>query len=421
MTTRSPGDSEQASHTNLWKPFRYPGFTALFLGYSVSAFGNGMSTVTIAWLAIQLSHGHGTGLLVGEAVAAYTFPGVLVALGASRVLGRLDPRLILLLEASLRAAALGLIGVFALTGVLSPLLYIALLASSSLWSVLGLAGDLAATAELLPPELHVAANSLNSVASFSASVVGPAVAGIIISAAGSGVVFAIDAATYVVLAVAVMVSRRYQPRLPTVNSEIIGIRDGLRALRRFPAIGAITLLCVMFFGLYGPVEVALPVYVTSVLHASAGVLGGYWTVFSLGAIFGALGATSIHRFGLWRVSIVVVAAWGVCLIPFGFIASVAVGFIAMSVGGLVYGPFLPLKRTIIQRAAPPGLLTQVATASGVFTVAAAPIGTALGGPLVATLGAQQTLAFSGLATVITAVVAGAALVVYRKRTARSTA
>lgn len=415
MPTRDPPAHDQDQPPRVWAPLRSTAFASLFAGYTVSALGNGMSAVAISWLAIELAHGHDPGLLVGAAVAAFTLPGVLAALAAGRVLRRLDPRLLVLAEALLRAAALGAIAGLALVGSLSPVLYVVLLGVSSLFGVLGLAGDLAATAELLPPEMHLAANSLNTVASFAAMIAGPAVAGGIIAAAGPGVVVAVDAASYALLAVAVVASRRFQPPPASNYMGATGVGSGLRALRRLPAAGAITALSVVFFGLYGPVEVALPVYVSSVLRAGAGVLGGYWTVFSIGATLGALGATAVQRVGLWRVAIVVMAAWGACLVPFGFVTSVAVGFIALGVGGLVYGPFLPLKRTIIQRAAPPAALAQVGAASGMFTVTASPVGTALGGPLVATLGASLTLALSGIATIATALAAAGLLWHYRRR------
>lgn len=38
----------------------------------------------------------------------------------------------------------------------------------------------------------------------------------------------------------------------------------------------------------------------------------------------------------------------------------AVGFAALAVGGLMYGPFLPLKNTILQRTSPSGSLTSPA-------------------------------------------------------------
>jgi MFS family permease len=164
--------------------------------------------------------------------------------------------------------------------------------------------------------------------------------------------------------------------------------------------------------------VALPVYVSRVLHAGPGVLGGYWTLFGCGATVGALGASWIQRFGLWRVAVAVIAGWGACLIPLGGTGSVAVGFAALAVGGLVYGPFQPIKQTIIQRCSPPGQLAAMAAASGLLTVPAAPLGTALGGPLVAAIGPSGTLLWSGITTLALAGAAAAVLAVRRAAASR---
>ncbi|MHB8393445.1 MAG: MFS transporter [Candidatus Dormibacteria bacterium] len=221
------------------------------------------------------------------------------------------------------------------------------------------------------------------------------------------------------LVLAAVLSRRFQapPPARVGNQSMVG---AVRSLLHQPEILGITVLCVAFYGLYGPVEVALPVYVSKVLHAGPGVLGGYWTLFALGATVGALGASWVQRFGLWKVAIAVMAGWGACLVPFGLVNSVIVGFAALAVGGLVYGPFLPLKRTIIQRYSPPGSLTALAAASAILTLPVAPIGTALGGPLVATLGPGSTLLASGLGTIAAAAVAVVVLLTRHRRRTRRT-
>jgi predicted MFS family arabinose efflux permease len=118
------------------------------------------------------------------------------------------------------------------------------------------------------------------------------------------------------------------------------------------------------------------------------------------------------------VTVAVIAGWGICLIPLGVTDSVAVGFAALAAGGLVYGPFQPIKQTIIQRHSPPGQLPAMAAASGLLTVPAAPLGTALGGPLVAAIGPSATPLASGLATVALAGIAAAVLLVRRAATSR---
>jgi MFS family permease len=418
----SPADSPppEAPTASVWAPLRSRSFATLFAGYAVSAVGDGMSAVAISWLAIVLAHGHSTGLLVGAAVAAYTLPGMVAGIGLGHVLARWDPRLLILAEAALRMVSLGLIALGAIMGLLRPVEYVVLLGVSSLLGLLSVTGNLTAVAEMLPEAQHVAGNSLVTVASFGATIAGPALAGVVIVVAGPGVAIAADAASYAALLLAVLLSRRLQPP-PALAREGQSMLRALRALGHCPAVLGITLLTVAFFGLYGPVEVALPVYVSQALHAGPGVLGGYWSLFACGATLGALGASRVQRFGRWKVAVVVMAGWGACLVPFGLVDSIVVGFVALAIGGLVYGPFLPLKQTIIQRQSPPGSLTALAAASAILTVPAAPIGTALGGPLVAALGPGSTLLASGLATVAAAVGAAAILLGRRRRRMSPTA
>jgi MFS family permease len=188
--TASPGTD---GRTGVRAALRSRPFVTLLAGYAVSAVGDGMTAVAISWLAIVLARGRDTGLLVGAAVAAYTIPGMVAGLGLGRLLARWDPRLLILAEAVVRAACLGLIAAGALTGVLTAAGYIALLGLSSLLGLLGFTGGLTAVVELLPEAQRVAGNSLLTVSSFAATIVGPALAGLVIAAAGAGVAFAVDA------------------------------------------------------------------------------------------------------------------------------------------------------------------------------------------------------------------------------------
>jgi hypothetical protein len=91
----------------------------------MSAIGDGMSAVAIAWLALKLAPADTRGLWVGAAVAAYSLPGAAGAVVLRRWLrGRRSARLAFV-NAVLRAAALGLIACLAIAGVLSPGGYVA--------------------------------------------------------------------------------------------------------------------------------------------------------------------------------------------------------------------------------------------------------------------------------------------------------
>jgi hypothetical protein len=119
----------------------YPQMRMLLAGLGISSLGDGISTVTIAWLAVRTAPSGSLGLFVGFAVAAYTLPGVLGALTLGRILRGRPARALVLGHCVLRAACLSLIAVLAAVGALTPPAYLALLAASSLMAAWGNAGE----------------------------------------------------------------------------------------------------------------------------------------------------------------------------------------------------------------------------------------------------------------------------------------
>ena len=118
----------------------------------------------------------------------------------------------------------------------------------------------------------------------------------------------------------------------------------------------------VFYLLYGPLEVALPVHVATDLHGSAALLGLYWAVFGVGAIIGELSAPFLRRWPVWPVMTGIVLGWGVALLPLGLPAPLWVGLAAFFAGGVIWGPWMSLSMGVFQDASPPGTLAQVLAA-----------------------------------------------------------
>lgn len=370
-------------------------------GYGVSLLGDGMSVVSVAALALRIGAGPHRALIVGASVAAYSLPAVLGALAARRWLGHLPSRRLALVDCALRAPALGAIPVARALGVLSPALYIVLLGLASLLLSWGFAGRYSMMGELTEPGTRLAANSLMTSLDSLAVVVGPAVAGAVISVADPSVLIAVDALSYVALGLALR--RLPQATVAADPAERRARARGWQFLRSNPQLLTLLLLSLGFFFLYGPVEVALPVFVAE--HHTTSVLGAYWAVFGLGALAGGLAAGALRRLPLWTTLVAVVAGWGLSLMVFGATSALVPTLVAFGVGGAIWGPYPALSFTLFQDQTPPSQLTAVFAARSAVLVAAAPLGTALGGPLTALLGAGPTLLASGAATVALAVAA----------------
>jgi MFS family permease len=380
----------------------------LIAGFAVSYLGDGMSFVAVAWLAIELVPGAHTGLWVGAAVAAYTLPGVVGALLLGRRLRRVRAQRILLADNVLRATFIGAVPVLWVVDALTPGVYVALLAVSSLLHAWGSAATYSMLAEALPEEHRLPANTLVSTLTFAATIAGPAIAGVLVSVTSSAYVLGLDALSYLFLAS--LLVRTPWPRHQAGADEIAPVdgsaaRGGFGLLRRHPELLGLLTLTWLFNLLYGPVEVALPLHVTDDLHASGSMLGLYWALFGVGAVLGGLAMGALRQLPLWPVTLAIVVGWGLALVPFGLGAPAWVTVVAFTLGGAIYGPFVPLSVTLMQAKSPPEHLTSVLAARSAALLTAAPIGTALGGPLTAAFGARATLAGSGLVTVLLGVAA----------------
>jgi hypothetical protein len=392
-------------------------FRRVLPGAAASALGDGMSAVAIAWLAIELAPASSRGLWVGAAVAAYSLPGAVGAVTLRRWMSRRRGARLVFVNAVLRAVALGLIGCLALAGRLGPAGYVALLGVSSLLSAWGVAGKYTLIADLLPAEQRVAGNTVFGLADQLSLMIGPALAGVLAALAGPAFVITLDAASWAVLAVsyawvAPMAARLAIP--PPAPEPTAPAAPGAWAMiRSTPVLPGLLALSFVFYLLYGPVEVALPVHVATDLHGSAALLGAYWAVFGVGAITGELAAPFLRRWPVWPTMTGIVLGWGLALIPLGLPTPLWVGLAAFFTGAVIWGPWTSLSMAVFQDAAPPAALAQVLAARASLLILASPLGTAFGGPMVAALGARGTLLVSALATIALGLVTAAVLVAHR--------
>ena len=372
----------------------------LLAGLGVSSLGDGISTVTIAWLAVRTAPAEWLGVYVGLAVAAYTLPGVIGALAFGSVLRGRPARALVLIHCVLRAGCLGLIAVLAVLDALSSPVYLALLAGSSLMAAWGNAGEYTMLSALAGPAGRFAVNSLASAQTSFAYILGPLVAGLLLAALSPGWILLLDAASFVILGLSAWLTRTNAGA--TDNPvDLQAAESGFRLLRRRDLL-SLTALTWVFFFLYGPVEVALPVYVAQDLQASAQLLAAYWTAFGVGALASNLFTGAMRTGNMRRIALLIVAGWGACLLPFAG-APIPVTLVFFGIGGIVYGPFIPLTYALFQSATATENLPAVLAARSSVVMLSTPLGTALGGPMVGAIGGSATLAASGVATVLLSV------------------
>ena len=245
------------------------------------------------------------------------------------------------------------------------------------------------------------ANALTATSLQFSYLAGPVAAGFAVARWGGPSALFIDAASFLLMGLLVLT-------LPTITREPRFAQHpaanrwlGFGALFSLRYVPALTLLSLVFFFSYGPLEAALPVYSVETLHANAGGYGLLWTGFGAGAFAGVLTLTKVSR--RWRPSIalpMIAVLWGALLCPLLFIRQLPLAMLFLGVAGASWAPYTPMETTLLQRLVPTEIRGQVFGARHSLVVAAAPLGAAFGGVLLHYLSAPRVIAISGLACIL---------------------
>jgi MFS family permease len=389
----------------------------------------------LAWipLMLRMEEMSGSGIAASAVLIALWTPIVVLAPLAGSVVDRFENRR-LLIVASLASAALAVGLALASDSVAGILIFATLL---------GVAVAFAQPAEfaLVPviagegPAARL--NRLNGYvesARYTGMAVGPLLGGILSAAGGTKVALLVNAATFVVVALAALrLGARREPRVTAgaagedlaaraggaefaaqVEEESERARGGFALLFRDRTLGLVVgtaFVSLLFFTASATAEVFFAKDVLEVGDTGYGVLMSGWTV---GMVVGAVlvaPRVPIPLLALGALVAIAVQGIGIGLPTVWLVFPFAVMF--FSLGGAGHGTKNVLVRTLIQLRVADRLHGRAFAAYNGLRNGAELFALAGGGLLVSALGSRTTLALAGGIPLMTAVVG---LVLYRRRT-----
>jgi len=250
-----------------------------------------------------------------------------------------------------------------------------------------------------------AANMLWSFSLNLSLVVGPAVAGILVASFGGPSVLFIDAASFAVMALVAITIPNVERSKSSLQAPL-SERLGLRQLWDLKVVRYTTLLSLVFFFSYGPLEAAMPVYSDAIIQTDARGYGLLWSALAVGALIGTLSSTTLSRRLRLGVALPLIAfLWGASLLPMAFTNHLWLACGLLLLGGLMWGPYTPMETTLLQRNVPKEQLGRAFGARSTLLTGGSPLGLAVGGILLAFVPATSVIAFSALACILVGIVA----------------
>ncbi len=381
----------------LFVPLRQRDFALLSLGSTVSLLGDGFFAIALPFQVYQLN---GSPIAFSLVSAVRILPSVLLLLVGGLVTDRIDRRHVLFGSDLLRAVITGLIGLLAISGTLQLWHLLLLLPFFGAGTAFFAPASVAILPDLLPQSELPQANAFRgAINPLMALLLGPAIGGLVVGAAGPGPALLFDAGSFLVSATAVLLTHA-RPRQKTGApvSALADLRSGWHFVHTHPwcwatlAGASISLLC-----WNGPVQVLLPYVVKFDLHAGAAGLG---LIFAVGGAGSILMAVLVAQLGLPRRAVAVMyVAWAAgigVMAGYGGMTAIWQGMLIALVANALLTMGQLIWETLFQRLVPGELLGRVSSLDWFVSIGLVPVSMALAGPVAAVIGVRETLVGGGL-------------------------
>jgi MFS family permease len=377
---------------------RYRDFV-LFLG---SMFATGlalqMAQVAIGW---QVFHIHHKALDLGLVGLAEFVPLPLLALPFGQLADRLPRRTLFAVATGLDATVAAGLLVLTLIGPTVVWPFFALAFGTGIASALGSPPSRALTPSLVPQEMLSSAFAVRSVAFQASAIAGPAIGGVLFYVRPD-LVYDVSTALSLVSLLCVVAMRAGREPASEEDSEALGLESvfaGVLLIRRTPVmLGAISLD--LFAVLFGGAVALLPLFASDVLHVGKIGLGLLRSAPAVGALVASvlLVRRPVGKHA-GRKLLVVVSAFGACMVVFGLSRWMWLSLLALAVSGGVDLVSVVLRQTILPLVTPDELRGRVNAVEMVFISASNELGAFESGVAAALLGAVPAVVAGGIATI----------------------
>jgi MFS family permease len=374
-----------------------------------------MQSVALGWLVLDITN---SPFAVGLNQALRSSGVLLFTLYAGVVVDRVDKRRLIVWTQALQMLEALALAALVWTGRVTTWQVMLLAVLFGIINAFDIPGRQAFIAELVGKNDLMNAIALNSSMFNAARIVGPAVAGVVIGAAGVGMCFFLNGVSYLAV-IAGLLAMRLPPfeRQPVRVTAWQGLREAIGFIRGDARVSALVVLVAVFSVLGFPFIVLMPVVARDVLHTDARGYGLLMAGVGVGAMLGALAlALAGQRVHKGATLLGSGAAFGVLLVLFAAAPSVSLALALLALDGCAMIITTALANTMLQTLVPDELRGRVMAFYAFVFVGMAPLGAFQAGLVAEHAGAPFAIALGGVGCLI-----GAAVAAWRVPALRRTA
>jgi MFS family permease len=394
------------SRQTAFSSLRHRDFRLLWIGQIVSVTGSQMQLVAINWHLYLLT---GSAFALGMVGAFRAGPIIVCSLVGGLVADVADRRRVMIATQSVMLACSALLAFITFNGLKRawPIFLLTAIASAA-WAFDTPARQSLMPA-LVPAEDFPNAVSLSMLMFQIGMILGPTLAGFVLASRGPGVIYALNAISFIAVIVGLLMMRAIA-RAPADEEQkarisVHSLAEGLRFVWRTPIIvQTMTLDFVATF--FASANQLLPIFAKDILAVGARGLGFLVAAPAAGAVVAGLGMArmgTLKRQG--TIVIASVAVFGLTTIAFGISRVFWVSLLMLAIAGAADTVSTILRQTIRQLATPNNLRGRMTSINMIFFMGGPQLGEVEAGTVAALAGAPFSVVTGGLACVVAASIA----------------
>jgi MFS family permease len=370
-------------------PLRHPAYAWLWSGAFISNIGTWMESVALAIYVTKLT---GQAAWTGTIAAAAFLPIAFISPIGGALADRYPRRLLLTITSLVQTVLAGLLTYLFVVGHPSAPTIAVIALGNGVCAALGFPSFQAMLPDLVPVEDLPGAIALSSAQYNLGRVVGPAIAGIVVTVGGYAWAEGCNAVSFLAV-VAVMVIITLPPPSAGARRErfFSSIAHGFRFVRDEPGLRITALAMCLNTFLAAPFIALIPAMASLVLHSGQAGTAVLITAQGIGAVLMAFSlGTLVERHGARRVLMTLMSALPIALALYAYAPDLALSAVALFAVGLLYLGALSSFTTIAQLRIASEIRGRVLAVFTVILGSLYPLGSVIQGKIADHIGLRET-------------------------------
>jgi MFS family permease len=391
---KSPTDDTKGLRL-IFRALYHRNYRLFFGGQGISLIGTWMQQLAMSWLVYRMTN---SAFLLGLIGFSSQICGFFFAPFAGVLSDRWNRHHILVVTQSLAMIQAFVLATLTLTGTITVHHIILLALFLGFVNAFDMPNRQAFVVEMVQKREDLGnAIALNSFLFNGARLVGPSIAGILISILGEGICFLLNGVSFLAVIIALLLMKMTSNKRETEKSRVLqGLKEGFAYAFGFPPIRSI----IFFIGWISLVGMAyttlVPVFAKDILHGGSQTYGFLMAASGMGAVIGAVYlASRTSVVGLGRIIAIASGIFGIGLISFSLSHVLWLSLFLSLLAGFGMMVHMASSNTILQTMVDDDKRGRVMSLYTMSFMGMAPFGSLLGGSLASKIGAPYTLIICG--------------------------